>query len=569
MSKFNILATVSMFSICISQANAIKFDLNDPLSEKNENQAHKLYRGALDALEREKSEKLLTDKEEDEKWKSYKEYIAKEKESLEKERKQAQIGFDSKKNEIYESAESLKPAPYKTSEKSLTNHELDERWQPHRTYVATQKEALKEEKKKAQKGFEDREKEIYKSAESLKPAPSDRLWVPTLGIKFRELADIKVSSQHLFNIINAAKRRNAGKKIGTKEVGIEEAKIELANMNLFLQKFEDKVIDGLIERGGEGAKLFNMTPVEVFTVEPTDVLSLTPEPVKINHTNDMLKVEESIIPNKTQELVEINSERLTDLSIPDMEATLGDSMEYSMKAKSLFPDMHRHGDEWPDEKLQDTFLEGLFQHYTYQFTGFHYSQDNCMYENAAKDEKLSLWHARVFEELYTKNDLSLPWAPLPTHENWLAKKLELKLPSSENIHGALSVARWFKSVADALKKNEGFKRLGGDFQKYKVKIEKLQKSLWESTETSSVKEEKQRHLYAEDRREMDRQVLLFNWVKDSYAKASQILKETFVKDKMVPNEQHPFIEEVKHFYPEYLYRPVYKALVKDLPEKKM
>jgi hypothetical protein len=243
------------------------------------------------------------------------------------------------------------------------------------------------------------------------------------------------------------------------------------------------------------------------------------------------------------------------LSIAEMEATFGRSSSHDLKLRieGTFAAMHQNGDNWEPARLQDVFLRGLFQHYTFQFSGFDYTENNSMYEQLLDmDGKIGKWHSERIHKLYTMNGLEIP-------------RTADALLSSDIKTGVL-ISRWFKAVADALKQNKTFVNLGGDFQRFKVLLEKreaerrnLQTLVDENKEASEKLQEYVKETLRLDREEIDRQVILFNWIKDIYAVASQVLKDSF-KNKTFPDATHPLLEEIRGFHPEYTQRPVYKGL---------
>lgn len=252
------------------------------------------------------------------------------------------------------------------------------------------------------------------------------------------------------------------------------------------------------------------------------------------------------------------TDRLPSLTIVEMEATFGNSSshDFDLKTEGIFTAMHQDGDNWDPARLQDVFLRGLFQHYTFVLSGFDYTKDNCMYEQWLDSKgKIGKWHLNRIHKLYTVNRLDTPQTANP-------------LLSSDVIKTGVLISRWFKAVADALKQNKTFASLGGDFQKFKVVLEKregqrrnLQALVDAKKETSEKLEEYIKETLRLDREEIDRQVILFNWMKDIYAVASQVFRDSFnTKKGAVPDAAHPLLDEIKRFHPEYTQRQVYKGL---------
>lgn len=254
--------------------------------------------------------------------------------------------------------------------------------------------------------------------------------------------------------------------------------------------------------------------------------------------------------------VNSSEDRLPSLSDKDMAATMGQSSHYALEIKQQFPQMHAQGDTWPDDKLQLIFLKGIFQHYFHQFSGFCYEDNYQQYKELKNNgNPIGKYGCKIIYTLLIINKIKVPNYRMMTE------------PTLEQFDQIMDLMIWVKTIGNALKNNEVFKTLGGDYQRGKIIIEKIELDLEKNKEL--IEDEKQsrfKKLLEIDRQNLDMLTLLFHWIKDTCHKTRSVLKEYYHNEQKIPPTNHPLINELRTFYPDYLFRPVYKKLLKGLPE---
>lgn len=259
-----------------------------------------------------------------------------------------------------------------------------------------------------------------------------------------------------------------------------------------------------------------------------------------------------ILPSLAAEL----NDCLPPLSDVDLTASGGQSGHYALEVKQQFPEMHERGDTWPDDRLQRVFLKGLFQHYYHQFTGFCY-EDNYQqyYELKQKEQMIGHYGRKIILTLLAQNSYRIKGYA------------GAKEPTLEQYEQVMAIVGWIKSVGDALQANEVFKTLGGDYQRMKIVIEKtgadLEKNRGANLENC---EARYKNLLLLDRQNIDMVTVIFHWIKVIAEKSKLILGEYHDIGPGIPPKDHPFIQEVKTFYPDFLFFSRYRPLLRVLPK---
>lgn len=278
--------------------------------------------------------------------------------------------------------------------------------------------------------------------------------------------------------------------------------------------------------------------------------------------------------------------------LPDhiIHATGGRSVHYSLVGAKGFSSLHASGVEWPQSKLNQIFLDGLFNHWIGEYFlrnpltyNLQYNYDEIYYDFLEKvlhkDGKWESVKISLSNDEYG-NDCDIIFTYLaPSVENELLKKYcsdpkSLSNKTLSNISKGyitledfyclrffrgyseinLKTYNWIMAIVNALKENRYFTLLGGNFQREKNIDEKMCENLYVLKSGTGEFIEFSKAVYAPHYRLTDAiQTMLYYWMAYVFERGYLRLK-TLSDDIVAPSQmnQDEFIQEVKKEIPSFI-----------------
>ena len=231
-----------------------------------------------------------------------------------------------------------------------------------------------------------------------------------------------------------------------------------------------------------------------------------------------------------QKLDDPNMSGLMKLSDDTLNAGLGASGYYSYhKARTLMGDLHKFGDRMPDATLNQIFINGLFQHYVGILTGFNYeypkysapkdigpySYNNPNNDKYNPESKLTKAQALDILKQFFGMDQK--------EKNWMREDGDLQRffilnfkdkPTSDLTSSLSRINDFYKSGGDYLRADKDLNKLGTDYQRIKIYLEKL--------EGRAAEDNMFKAIVILDRFNVYQATIIYNWIYD-YFKNAKVL----------------------------------------------
>lgn len=226
------------------------------------------------------------------------------------------------------------------------------------------------------------------------------------------------------------------------------------------------------------------------------------------------------------------SEKLPKLTQEQREATFGDSLNYSNWFRLHARDFHANGDQWPDEKLQKFFSEGLKNHYFAESLKKYLIDPSYNFAQFLDPkEQRALINNNFFFCNFRKQFISI------------AKNLGIPtqgVSNEELVRTIVPIAVRLVLLIQEVEFPNELIQLGGLFQKKKVCVEKAADELSELGAAPDDRAEKlQTLLLKADREAEQAQQIIYYWI-DECARQLQVFAMRIVQDPAVDPSSFSF-----------------------------
>jgi len=190
-------------------------------------------------------------------------------------------------------------------------------------------------------------------------------------------------------------------------------------------------------------------------------------------------------------------------------ATQGQSPYYGKKFKQASFEYHAYGRKWPDERLETFFADGLLQYYVAEIAGFDFRYNDCDLFNHSERDLANIYAEQMFNKVSKCFNITIP----------------CEVQNKQHVKND-----WIKTISllfAKIKKIPLLLKKGGEFQRLKVKNEKLRKTLCDQfiLDRDSLSKE----IYDNDKKMDDLQFEIYNWINYFYHEVKFFIEKNHVK----------------------------------------